>query len=93
VFTEEHGDGLDPDAVSVRFAELCEAAGVRQVRLHDVRHAHATLMLANGVPVEVISKRLGHSRISTTMDLYVHPDRDQQRAAAATFGQLLAGGS
>ena len=48
--------------------------------------------LAGGVPVEVISKRLGHSRISTTMDLYVHPSDVQQRAAADAFGALVAGG-
>jgi len=61
------------------------------IRLHDVRHSHATLMLAGGVPVEVISKRLGHSRISTTMDLYVHPSDEQQRSAADVFGRLVAG--
>jgi integrase len=92
VFTREDGAGLDPDAVSARFRELCAAAEVRAIRLHDVRHAHATLLLAAGAPVEVVSKRLGHSRISTTMDLYVHPDDEQQRAVSDTFGALLAGG-
>jgi integrase len=69
-----------------------QAAKDRAIRLHDARHSHATLMLAGGVPVEVISKRLGHSRIITTMDLYVHPSDDQQRSAADTFGRLIAGG-
>jgi hypothetical protein len=81
VFAREDGTGLDPDGVSRRFRELCVEAGVRPVRLHDSRHGYATLMLAGGVAVEVVSKRLGHSRISVTYDLYVHPDDEQQRKA------------
>jgi integrase len=92
VFAREDGSGVDPDGVSKRWRELCELAGVRTIRLHDARHSHATLMLAGGVPVEVISRRLGHARISVTMDLYVHPDDASQRAASDTFGKLLAGG-
>jgi integrase len=91
VFTREDGGGLDPDGISIAFRRLCTLAEVRIIRLHDVRHSHATLMLAGGVPVEVISKRLGHSRISTTMDLYVHPDDRQQRSAADRFGKMIAG--
>jgi integrase len=45
--------------------------------------------LEAGVPVEVVSKRLGHSRISTTLDLYVHPDEAQQRAASDVFERML----
>jgi len=93
VFAREDGSGLDPEAISKRWRGLCEVAGVRTIRLHDARHSHATLMLAGGVPVEVISKRLGHARISVTMDLYVHPDDASQRAASDTFGRIIAGGS
>jgi integrase len=91
VFSREDGTGLDPDWVSGRWRDLCAEAGVRYIRPHDARHSHATLMLAGGVPVEVISKRLGHARISVTMDLYVHPDDESQRDAADTFGKLIAG--
>ena len=51
----------------------------------------ASLMLAAGVPVEVVSQRLGHARISVTYDMYTHPDDEQQRQAADVFGRLLAG--
>ena len=91
VFCREDGSGLDPDGVSARFRELCEEAGVRRVRLHDTRHGMASLMLAAGVPVEVVSQRLGHARISVTYDMYTHPDDEQQRQAADVFGRLLAG--
>jgi integrase len=79
VFCKEDGTGLDPDRISARFTELCEEAEVRRVRLHDTRHGMATLMLAAGVPIEVVSKRLGHARISVTYDMYTHPDDAQQR--------------
>jgi hypothetical protein len=52
----------------------------------------ATLMLAAGIRVEVVSKRLGHARISVTYEMYPHPDDEQQREAAHTFGRLLADG-
>ena len=92
IFCREDGSGLDPDRVSAQFRKLCEAAGVRRVRLHDTRQAMATLMLAAGIRVEVVSKRLGHARISVTYDMYTHPDDEQQREAADTFGRLLADG-
>lgn len=92
IFCREDGSGLDPDRVSAQFRKLCEAAGVRRVRLHDTRHAMATLMLAAGIRVEVVSKRLGHARISVTYDMYTHPDDEQQREAADAFGRLLADG-
>jgi len=46
---------------------------------------------AAGVPIEVVSKRLGHARISVTYDMYTHPDDAQQREAADAFGRLIAG--
>ena len=54
--------------------------------------AHATLMLAGGIAIQVVGKRLGHSGISTAIDLYVQPDDAQQRAASDTLGRLLSGG-
>jgi hypothetical protein len=91
-FCREDGSGLDPDWVSAQFRKLCETAGVRRLRLHDTRHAMATLMLAAGIRVEVVNKRLGHARISVTYDMYTHPDDEQQRKAADAFGRLLADG-
>lgn len=91
VFCKEDGTGLDPDRISARFTELCDKAKVRRVRLHDTRHGMATLMLAAGVPIEVVSKRLGHARISVTYDMYTHPDDAQQREAADAFSRFITG--
>ena len=59
VFARENGEPLHPETVTKRFAKLAEAAGLRPVRLHDLRHGQASLMLAAGVPLAVVSKRLG----------------------------------
>lgn len=50
----------------------CKLANVKQIKIHDFRHSHATLLLSEGVPVTVISKRLGHSDTSTTLKIYSH---------------------
>ncbi|MGI5214946.1 tyrosine-type recombinase/integrase [Plantactinospora sp. CA-290183] len=72
VFAREDGNPLALDAVTKRFKALCQSAGVRPVRLHDLRHGAASLRMAAGVDISVISKVLGHSSISITNDTYGH---------------------
>lgn len=72
LFCQDNGRPLDPSAVSKLFSHLAAAAGLPHVRLHDLRHGQASLMLAAGLPVEVVSKRLGHSTIGITLDTYSH---------------------
>jgi integrase len=78
-----------PDGASQRFRRLRARAGVGDVRLHDLRHANATLMLRNGVDPMTAAYRLGHSRPTTTMDVYGHVIDGADRAAADTIGRLL----
>jgi integrase len=59
------------------------------IRLHDLRHASATLMLAGGVPLKVASARLGHSTIRVTADLYQHVDAALDTDAAERLGRAL----
>jgi hypothetical protein len=73
VFTREDGAALVPSNVTKLFTRLTAAAGLRPVRLHDLRHGAASLMLSGGVDVAVVSKRLGHSSIRITADTYGHP--------------------
>jgi integrase len=72
VFAREDGTPIPPELVTKAFTELCKAAGVRPVRLHDLRHGAASLRLAAGVDIAVVSKQLGHSTISLTVDTYSH---------------------
>jgi len=72
VFTREDGAGLHPEFVSRHFHRLIRRAGLRQVRFHDLRHCSASLQISAGVPLGIVSKRLGHSSIAITSDTYGH---------------------
>jgi integrase len=71
-FTRADGTPLDPDTVSQSFLAVARAAGVKRIRLHDVRHTAATLMLRAGVHPKVVQERLGHANIGITLDTYSH---------------------
>jgi integrase len=91
VFTREDGTPVRPDAVSREFDGLVRAAGLRRIRLHDLRHTHATLGLASGIPAKVMSERLGHAKVGITLDLYSHVVPGMQEAAAQQIESLLFG--
>ena len=61
------------------------------IRLHDLRHTHATLLLADGVPVKVVSERLGHASATITLTVYQHVHPGMGREAADRFAALLEG--
>ena len=91
VFTHDDGRHLDPMRITTAFRTAVRDAPVPRRRLHDLRHVHATLLLQAGVPVKVVSERLGHAQISLTLDIYAHvlPAMDADAAdrfAAAVFG-------
>lgn len=87
VFTWPDGNGYSPDYVTRQFKLLSKRAGVPMKRLHDLRHGSASLQLAAGVPIAVVSQRLGHSTIALTADTYSHllegVGRDAAERAAA----------
>jgi integrase len=91
VFTDEVGRPLFPRSVTMRFAELVAEAGLPKIRLHDLRHSAATLMLRAGVPVHVVSEHLGHASASITMDVYAHVLRDQRTDATAKLAAAIDG--
>jgi integrase len=61
------------------------------IRLQDLRHTHATLLLADGVPVKVVSERLGHPSAAITLTVYQHVPRGTGRQAPDRFAALLQG--
>ena len=84
------GTALDGTAVTRRFQELLTEAGLPRQRLHDLRHCCASLLLAQGVPARVVMEILGHTQISTTMDLYAHVMPAARREAANLMDGILA---
>jgi integrase len=91
VFGAPSGEPLHPDAVTQRFERLVKAGGVRPIRLHDLRHTAATTMRKNGVPLEVVAKRLGHASTRVTADIYSHVDQGMDDEAAARLGESFLG--
>lgn len=89
VFCKEDGSPVDPRNFTKRFQRILRAAGLPQVRLHDLRHTHASLLLARGVHPKVVQERLGHASITMTLDLYSHLAPGLQEAAAATLNGLV----
>ena len=87
--TADGSTPLHPDTVSAGFRRLCDKAGMTGVRLHDLRHLHATQLLAAGVPVRTVSGRLGHANAATTLNVYAHFLEASDRDAAAVIGSLL----
>ncbi len=75
--------------LSKDFKAQLDKAGVKNIRFHDLRHTAASLMLNNGVPVIVVSKILGHSKTSTTLDIYGHIIPVMQEQAAQIMDEIV----
>ena len=90
VFAMPNGMPVSPEAFGAAFKRLVERAKVARIRLHDLRDTHASLLAKAGVPIEVVSQRLGHSCIGVTVDRYVTVYRERDAAAAAAFARLVA---
>lgn len=87
----EVGDGspMHPNLLTQAFARLATRRGFDGVRFHDLRHAHATLMLVRGVHPKVVSERLGHAGIAITLDTYSHVIPNLQAEAAAVLDEAF----
>jgi integrase len=92
VFTQENGGALDPESVSRHFRQAVKKAMLPQIRLHDLRHTHATFALQAGVHPKVVSERPGHATVSITLDTYSHAIPAMQEEEAALIAELVFAG-
>ena len=63
---------LSKDSLKRQLDTACKKAGVRRIRVHDLRHSHASYLLSNGVNIVILSRRLGHEKVQTTLNIYCH---------------------
>lgn len=91
VFTTTVGTPIDPHNRRRSFVSLCKRAGLGHWHPHELRHSAASIMLAQGVPLEVVSDVLGHSSIRITKDVYGHVMEPQKRQAADAMARALWG--
>jgi integrase len=89
IFARPDGTLPDPIHISRVFKIIVSKAGLKPIRLHDLRHTHATLMLKAGIHPKVVSERLGHANIGITMDIYSHVLPGLQEAAAEKFDRIF----
>ena len=84
IVAREDGEGLQPNSLTHEFSRiLALAPKLPRIRFHDLRHGHATHLLASGVHPKIAQERLGHSTIGITLNLYSHAMPDMQEDAAA----------
>jgi integrase len=93
VFCNQLGGPLHPDRFTRAFVSAGRRAGVKQIRLHDLRHTWATLALQAGVHPKVVSERLGHATTGITLDIYSHVQPELDASAASTVARLFADGT
>jgi integrase len=89
VFSHPDGRPFRPNSVTRALQVIAESIGLKGIRLHDLRHAHATILLQQGVHPKIVQERLGHSSVATTLDIYSHVLPGLQEAAARRFDEGL----
>ncbi|WP_273000758.1 tyrosine-type recombinase/integrase [Hydrogenibacillus schlegelii] len=90
VFTTSIGTPINPSNLRSRsFRKVLQRAGLPPIRFHDLRHTHATMLLAAGVHPKLVQERLGHSTVAITLDVYSHATPAMHRQVADTVEQLL----
>lgn len=89
VFCREDGSPIHPDSFSQAFDAEVRRSGLPHIRLHDLRHTHASIALKAGISVKVISERLGHENPAFTMKQYAHVLPGMQAEAAALIAALV----
>lgn len=79
IFTTRNGRPVEPRNLARVFERICDQAGLRRIRLHDLRHTSASLLKKMGVPPSDAREILGHARISVTLEIYTHGDSESHR--------------
>jgi integrase len=89
IFADPQGNYLKPDSVTATACLIARKAGLRGIGLHSLRHSHGSQMLSNGVPLPTVSKRLGHSSVHITAQVYAHSFTADEEAAASVWDAAM----
>ena len=85
VCAREDGEPQQPNSIGHAWDRFLAATDLPRIRFHDLRHSHATAMLARNIHPKIVSERLGHSRVALTLDTYSHVIPGMQEEAAAAI--------
>jgi integrase len=89
IFPSQIGTPMNQSNLLRSFKSLIRKNGLKEIRFHDLRHTAVSLMLNHGVPVIIVSKRLGHAKVSVTLDTYGHLITEMQDEAAELIDDLI----
>lgn len=89
MFTTSLGTPITPSNLMRAFRQLIKIAAVRRIRIHDLRHTYVSLARKRGVPIEVVSERLGHSNPGFTLNTYRHLFETDRKEAGLDLDELL----
>lgn len=88
IFTTDFGEPIFPDSITQWFTGFIKRSGLPKVTVHSLRHTYASLMIADGVPLIIVSHNLGHAQPSTTSNIYSHVIASAEAKAAHTFDKF-----
>ena len=88
-FCNRTGRFLNPESLSQLFDRIVQRTEVPRVHFHDLRHTHASLLVANGAPIKVVTESLGHAHPAFTIHTYQHLLPGMSAAAAEQFATLV----
>lgn len=92
VFAQETGEFINPTAVNQLFSRFIRQSKLPQIRFHDLRHTHATILLQMGVNPKLVADRLGHSSVKITLDTYSHVLPEMQQNLIVQFSKAMKSG-
>ena len=89
VFTQWNGKPIHPDTLTNWFSDFIKRNDLPPIHLHSLRHTNATLLIASGTDLRTVSKRLGHSNMTTTSNIYTHAIKSADERAAEVLSDIL----
>lgn len=89
LFCHPNGMPIYPKSLSDKWRAFVKKRGIRYIRFHDIRHTAVTILINRGIHAKIISERIGHSKISTTMDVYGHVIRSADVSAADVYDAVF----
>lgn len=92
IFYDKNLEPVAPDVISKKFKYFLEVNNLKHIRFHDLRHSHVTMLIEAKVPIKVISERVGHSSVNTTLNIYSHALKEMDQEASEKISNTLFNG-
>ena len=89
IFYDKNLEPIAPDVISKKFKYFLEVNNLKHIRFHDLRHSHVTMLIDAKVPLKVISERVGHSSVNTTLNIYSHALKEMDQEASDKISNVL----